>query len=232
VTSPDHEGHHHQHHRSRDYDWTKDEADHFLKEASYEADLQYPPIALMIADTVPDGQPEPVVVDLGCGPALLLPEVVKELPRAKVVGIDPSLPMLKLARMVLDDAQSGTYELMIGKAEDIPMEDGSADVVVSLKNLHEWEDAPRGMTEVARILRPGGVFILRDSNKAYPLWKLRLLVTWRRMTKGRMAVKGYLGPYPDAYRPEEVDALLEGAGLRVLEADRESMELLYLTKKR
>jgi hypothetical protein len=40
-----------------------------------------------------------------------------------------------------------------------------------------------------------------------------------------------LGPYPDAYRPEQVDALITGAGLVVEEADRRSVELMYLARR-
>jgi len=103
--------------------------------------------------------------------------------------------------------------------------------VVSLKNLHEWEDPPRGMTEVGRVLRPGGALLLRDANRSYPEWRLRLLVAWLRLTRGRMATHGYLGPYPDAYHPHQVDALLEGADLRVEEADRRSVEMTYLARR-
>ncbi len=224
-------GHHHQHHeRSRDYTWEGKMADFFLKQARYDADRRYPPIARKVGELMGnDGSP--VVLDLGCGPAMLLPELARVLPRAHLVGLDPSGAMLDLARRVLDEAREGDYRLLEGKAEDIPMEDGSVDVVVTLKNLHEWEDAPRGMSEVARVLRPGGWLLVRDSNKAYPYWRLRLLVGWVRLTRGRIATHGYLGPYPDAYRPEQVDAFLQEAGLEVEEADRRSVELMYLARR-
>ncbi|UCC93405.1 MAG: class I SAM-dependent methyltransferase, partial [Thermoplasmata archaeon] len=153
------------------------------------------------------------------------------LPGARLVGIDPSGSMLELARRVLEEAGPGDYELKAGRAEDIPLEDGSVDVLVSLKNLHEWEDAPKGMAEVVRVLRPGGALVLQDSNRAYPYWRLRLLLVWFRMTGKRVSRHSYLGPYPDAYRPEQVEVLLTEAGLRVEEVDRRSVELSFVARR-
>ena len=223
-------GHHHDHQRSRDYAWEDDMAAFFLKQARFDAEDRYPPIASRTSELVGDAK-DPVVLDLGCGPAMLLPVLAEVMPSAHLVGIDPSGPMLELARQVLDEAGPGDYELKAGRAEDIPLEDGTVDAVIALKNLHEWEDAHLGMSEVARVLRPGGNLLLKDSNRAYPYWRLRLLVGWLRLTKGRTAIHSYLGPYPDAYRPEQVDALLVGADLHVLEADKRSVEFLYVARR-
>ena len=223
-------GHGH-HHRSREYEWEEDEARHFIAMAKKEAARRYPPIARLVADHVPKGRDAPVVLDLGSGPALLLPEVARLVPRAKLVAMDPSMAMLQLAGRVLRDAGPGTYEVMEGSAEAIPLPDGSVDVVVAIKNLHEWEDAPKGLSEVDRVLRQGGVFIVKDSNKAYPYWKLRAIAAFARLTQGRMAAGKYLGPYQDAYRPDEVDRLLAVVGWTILDADRRSMEFQYVARK-
>ena len=225
-------GHHRDHHheRSQEFAWEEDMAAFFLKHARFDADRRYPPIAARVTGLA-EGVAEPVILDLGCGPAMLLPELAKALPRARLVGMDPSGAMLELARRVLEEAGPGAFELKAGRAEDIPLEDASVDVVISLKNLHEWEDAPEGMSEVSRVLRPGGNLLLRDANKGYPYWRLRLLVGWLRLTKGRIATHGYLGPYPDAYRPEQVDPLLARAGLRVLEAERRGVEFQYIATR-
>jgi len=223
-------GHGHGHHRSQEYAWEEESAAFFLEQARFDARRRYPPIADRVKQLVEDVE-EPRIVDLGCGPALLLPELARAIPRARLVGIDPSGSMLELARLVIDEAGPGAYELKAGRAEDIPLEDGRADVVISLKNLHEWEKASQGMSEVARVLRPGGALLIQDINRGYPYWKLRLLVTWLRLTRGRNVIHGYLGPYPDAYRPEQVEALLEKAGLVVEEADPRSVELMYVARR-
>jgi hypothetical protein len=70
-----------------------------------------------------------------------------------------------------------------------------------------------------------------DSNRAYPLWKLRALVTFVRLTEGRRAAGKYLGPYQDAYTPDQVEALLSDAGLVVVSADTRGVEFLYLARR-
>ena len=47
-------------------------------------------------------------------------------------------------------------EALAGTAEDIPLGDGSVDLVVVGQAFH-WFDAPRALTEIRRVLRPGGV---------------------------------------------------------------------------
>jgi len=225
-------GHHHGHHhgKSRDYSWEEGMAEFFLEQARHDAERRYPPVARLVADLV-DGTEHPVVLDLGCGPALLSSELPRAVPGARYVGVDPSRPMLELAQKVLEEEGTGEHRLLEGIAEDIPLEDASVDVVVALKNLHEWDDADRGMREVARVLRPGGHLFLRDSNGSYPYWRLRLYVGWVRLTRGRMVTHSYLGPYPDAYGPEQVEAFIEGAGLEIVEAKRRSVELEYLARR-
>jgi ubiquinone/menaquinone biosynthesis C-methylase UbiE len=187
-------------------------------------------VAAKVGELVGDVE-APTIVDLGCGPALLLPELARAVPGARLVGVDPSGAMLQLARRVLDEVDGGDHSLVGGRAEAIPMGDASVDALVSLKNLHEWEDAPLGMAEVVRVLRPGGVLFLRDSNRGYPYWRLRLMVGWLRLTRGRIATHGYLGPYPDAYGPEDVDRLIGGAGMKVEQADRRSVEMTYVARR-
>jgi ubiquinone/menaquinone biosynthesis C-methylase UbiE len=202
----------------------------FLVEARRDAHRRYPPIARLVKRYVKEGVVEPVIMDLGCGPALLLPEIAKVLPRARLVGIDPSKAMLEMARTVVSGAAPALYELKDGSAEAIPLEDGSVDIVIALKNFHEWEDAPGGLEEVARVLKPGGILILSDSSKAYPYWKLRFVVALVRMVRGRRATGKYLGPYQDAYRPEEVVDLLSDAGFEIIEQDPKGIEFSFIAR--
>ena len=53
--------------------------------------------------------------------------------------------------------RSGGAEAVEGAAESIPLADASVDAVVAAQ-AHWWFDEPRAYAEVARVLRPGGVF--------------------------------------------------------------------------
>jgi len=118
----------------------------------------------------------PTVVDLGCGPGLLGIEIGKLQPRARIIGVDPSNEMLQIARANATRVGLSNYEARQGTAEEIPLESGCGDLVISQSSFHEWENPHRGLAEIYRVLRPGGSLILRDYNLAWlSAWKRKLL---------------------------------------------------------
>jgi len=92
--------------------------------------------------------PGKTVVDLGAGTGkltrLLLPS------GARVVAVEPIAEM----RAHIEGA-----ELLDGTAEDIPLPDGSADVVAVAQAFH-WFDHDRALPEIHRVLRDGGSLVL------------------------------------------------------------------------
>jgi SAM-dependent methyltransferase len=97
------------------------------------------------------------VVDIGAGTGLLT-RVVRQL-ADEVIPIDPDPGM----RSQLDASSPGLVALA-GSAEAMPLDDGSADAVVAGQAYH-WFDHERAHAEIARVLRPGGVFA--------PIWNMR-----------------------------------------------------------
>jgi ubiquinone/menaquinone biosynthesis C-methylase UbiE len=98
------------------------------------------------------------VLDLGAGTGKLTRALVAA--GHDVVAVDPSAPMLDMLRRNLPavDARKGS-------AEVLPVADADVDVVVVAQAFH-WFDQDRALTEIARVLRPGGrlgmVWNLRD----------------------------------------------------------------------
>src|SRR5204863_4220876 len=73
---------------------------------------------------------------------------------ARVIAIEPLEEMrAELSRSLPD------VETLPGSAEDIPLPDASADAVLVAQAFH-WFDGPRALSEIARVLRPGGVLAL------------------------------------------------------------------------
>ncbi len=100
------------------------------------------------------------VVDLGCGTgnaAELLAPVVK-----RVVAVDQSEPMLAAARRRLEDAGAGNVAFVLGELEQLPLADASADAAVCVLVLHHVEHPARALSEVRRVLRPGGRVLVID----------------------------------------------------------------------
>src|SRR5262245_61990756 len=113
----------------------------------------YPPAALTWAL----GTEVRRVVDLGAGTGILT-RVLVDLGH-EVVPVEPDAGM----RRRLADVTPGT-QAVDGTAERIPLPDASVDAVVAGQAYH-WFDTERAHPEIARVLRPGGVFA--------PLWNIR-----------------------------------------------------------
>lgn len=103
------------------------------------------------------------LVDVACGTGRFLREVKHNFPRLAVTGIDMSPFYLAEARRALSD-WSGV-SLAQGAAERLPLPDAAFDLATAVYLFHELPPSlrPRVAGEIARVLRPGGVFVLVDS---------------------------------------------------------------------
>jgi ubiquinone/menaquinone biosynthesis C-methylase UbiE len=224
----------HGHHHDGKYAWTAEEADRFLERSRRRGRRIYPRLAAQVTGLLAGRGEDATVVDLGTGPGLLLAELRRSLPRARLVGVDPSKDMLALARRVATEGRGDdgpAFETAEGSGESVPLEDASADVVVCRNVLHEFDDAPRAMAEMARVLRPGGRLVLQDFNGAYPRWKLGLMVALVRLAMGRDAAHGLTRPFMDSFSMDGVVGLLTGAGLRPLETSTKGYRLAVVAER-
>lgn len=99
-------------------------------------------------------------LDLGCGGghvAYALAPVV-----AQVVACDLSEAMLEAVRA--EAARRGLTNLTTreGKAEALPFEEGSFDLLASRYSAHHWDDLAAGLRESRRVLKPGGTAVFMD----------------------------------------------------------------------
>lgn len=91
------------------------------------------------------------VVDVGCGTGATLSVLGRF---GAITGIDRSADALHYSML------RGPHELVRGRAEELPVRDGSADIVTALDVLEHIGDDARAAAEFARVLRPGGVLLV------------------------------------------------------------------------
>ena len=94
------------------------------------------------------------VLELGCGTGMILKEIAIAN-SAKGIDVSPGM---------LEQAQARGLDVMVGSATDLPYEDNSFDVVYSFKVLAHIENIDQAMSEVARVLKPGGMAALEFYN--------------------------------------------------------------------
>ncbi len=95
------------------------------------------------------------VLDACCGPGFYAEELVAR--GASVAAFDASPPMVALARQRLGDSVV-VDELLLG--EPLPYADGTFDLVLCALAIHYVDDRAAALTELGRVLRPGGALVL------------------------------------------------------------------------
>lgn len=150
------------------------------------------------------GAPPARLLDIGCGTGRLLRDARARWPETQLIGVDPAEGMIAVARELTPDAT-----LLVGSAEALPLGTGSIDVVLSTLSFHHWRDQAAGLHEIARVLRPGGRFVLVDV--ASPQWLGRLVGN------------------PRARDARARRTLFTDAGLRIVSQQRAHLPFVLLT---
>jgi len=121
------------------------------------------------------------VIDLGSGGGfdcfIAAAQVSAE---GRVVGIDMTDEMLERSRAAATAIGLGNVEFRKGIIEELPVENGWADVVISNGVINLCADKPRVFNEVMRVLRPGGRLQFADiaTGKTVPETALRNIDLW------------------------------------------------------
>jgi arsenite methyltransferase len=103
------------------------------------------------------------VLDLGSGAGTdVLISARRVAPTGKAIGLDMTDEMLELARANAAGSGVANIEFVKGYIEDIPLPDGSIDVVISNCVINLSADKRKVLAEVARVLKPGGRFAVSD----------------------------------------------------------------------
>jgi len=103
------------------------------------------------------------LIDIGCGTGRFIDSLKQVWPKLPVLGIDMSESYIKHARRHL--RRLSRVHLSVGNAESLPVADDTQDAVISTFLFHELPPKVRRtvLRECARVLKPGGRFILVDS---------------------------------------------------------------------
>lgn len=158
---------------------------------------------------------EVVVVDVACGTGEFVKRAkdrlttdTKDGNTTIFYGIEPCSEMLAKATQKDDAAQ-----WIQSAAEELPLEDASANVVTSTSAFHFFRNKPLALHQMHRILRPGGQVIITDWSADY--WLVRLyhlleLVRWNIRFSHR---------YPSPLYSKTLLQLVEEAGFQDVQVE-------------
>jgi ubiquinone/menaquinone biosynthesis C-methylase UbiE len=174
----------------------------------------YVPIARFLGDRDPARM---TLLDIGAGTGGFLSFVKSAEPRLKLVALDLSKPYLERARRALSAHRAVRF--LQAPAEAMPLRDASVDAAVSIYLFHELPPSVRTRVarEIARVLKPGGIFVLAETIQYGDIADCDGLID---------AFPTLLHePYYNSYVRSDLGSLFGAAGLSMVETD-----IAYLTK--
>ena len=101
------------------------------------------------------------MLEVGCGPGYFTPALIEAVPSGHVVMFDLQAEMLAMAAARV----GATATALQGDATKLPLRSQSFDAVVVVLMLGEVPDRNGCLSEIRRVLRPGGIVLLAESRR-------------------------------------------------------------------
>ncbi len=149
--------------------------------------------------------------DIATGTGTFITQLRRAFPRLKINAID--LSEAYLAQTMRRQSQSSLVTPLVGKAEALPLADGALDIATAIYLFHELPPKIRRRVaaELARVIKPGGLFVLVDTLQAgdEPDYD-GLLELFPQL---------FHEPYYDSYQQEDLESLFGASGFRLESAN-------------
>ena len=150
---------------------------------------------------IADAKPGETVLDLGSGGGIDCFIAAREVGHTgHVIGIDMTPEMLTLARDNAEKLRTNNVVFKLGHIESIPQSDNSVDLVISNCVIALSEKKRRVFSEIFRILKPGGRFVISDvvSEKPLPRDVRKSAAEWVDCVGGAAVMSEYIEMIADA----------------------------------
>jgi SAM-dependent methyltransferase len=154
------------------------------------------------------------VADLGCGPADVPIRLAHALAELRIVALDASPAMLRIAREDVDRAGLASRVLVaLAHLPPLPLADRSVDAVISNSLLHHLPDAAPFWSEIRRIGRPGAPVLVVDLHRPESLAAAAAIVEREASSEPGILRRDFLASLHAAFTLAEVREGIAAAGL-------------------
>jgi arsenite methyltransferase len=197
-------------------------------------------------------QPGETVLDLGSGGGIDCFLAARQVgPQGRVIGLDMTPDMIKLARRNAKKIGASNVDFRYGEMEEMPLPDGSVDVIISNCVINLSPDKDAVFREAYRVLGPGGRMSVSDIvvNGDLPAAIRDNLNAWAGCIAGALDESDYLDKiagagfegvqvasrdyvkFSEAAEAEDVRLLLQGTGLRAGDLDNRVASIKVKARK-
>lgn len=153
------------------------------------------------------------LLDVGTGPGGIPLKIARRCPELMVVGVDRSVNMIVAARRsALELGLAGRARFLVGDAGKLSFPNASFDLVISNSLLHHVPDPIPVFNEMARVVKPAGIVLLRDLRRPSRL-VFPLHVRWFGRYYSGLMRKLYIDSVGAAYTAPELARLLQRSAL-------------------
>ena len=112
---------------------------------------------------VQDAKPD-TILDIATGTGDLAILMAKTKAK-QIIGLDISAGMLEVGvKKIAEKQLSKTIEMVLGDSENMPFDDHYFDAITVAFGVRNFETLEKGLTEILRVLKPGGVFVILETS--------------------------------------------------------------------
>ncbi len=148
------------------------------------------------------------ILDIGCGDGKITYQLSKKVPNGKVIGIDPSSSMIKLASKLFPNDKIKNLEFKISSTEDY-LEENMFDIIVGFNSIHWIKNQYQAFENIYKSLKPSGKLLTLIEPRDCPLWEIceeLLIENYKELLLNSM--------YPFGWMEEDYKRALYGLGFK------------------
>ncbi len=214
-----------------EWEWTEENCREYADGLRPVVKFDHRPWAKKIAGRLEDLPENSRILDVASGPGYLLLELAGHLKSPGLTAQDSSMHMLEIARA---NARAAGYELetVESPAENIELADGAMDVVTCKQLLHEVTDLERTISEIARVLKPGGKAFIIDFDADGSRIIAGMIKLLLRIISGREMANGFWTSFISGHPGAKIKELMENSGFNGVEYIKDGPNYFIIGEKK
>lgn len=183
------------------------------------------------------------ILDIATGTGDLAIQFAEKVSAEKIVGLDLSEGMLSVARKKAAKKHFGDLLTFVqGDSEALPFENNSFDAITVSFGIRNFENLEKGLSEILRVLRPGGIFVILETSvptkfpfkQGYNFYTRNILPLLGRMFSKDKVAYNYLSESASVFPfGEELNNILRKIGFKDVKNKPQTLGVatIYLATK-